>query len=114
MCGGDENLDYTIDTKDPTIKKKKAKKGSAAAGIDMTEEDPVAAVDWSGYKYEKDPELIVGFPNADEVFESKNVLEGINDDYQKKDKARTLKPRKQGAMKNVMSGDPDFDQEETG
>lgn len=70
--------------------------------------------DWTGFQYEKDPELIVGFPNADEKFESMNCLQGINDGYIDKNKGRTLKPRKKGGMKKVINGDEDFDAEESG
>ena len=61
------NLNYTVNKKDPTVKKKKNKKKGAGAG-GPGEEDPFEAMDWKDFPYEKDPELLVGYPNADEKF----------------------------------------------
>ena len=60
-------LNYTVNKKDPTVKKNK-KKGAGAGGPGPEEDDPLDAMDWKSFQYEKDPELLVGYPNADEKF----------------------------------------------
>ena len=57
---------------------------------------------------------MVGYPNADEKFQSQNCLKGVNDEYLSKNKGRRLKARRKGGMKAVMAGDDDFDAEEEG
>ena len=96
--------------------KKKTQKKGAGAGADSAAnlDDPIETHDWSGFQYEQDPELIVGFPKAEEKFESMNCLKGVNDDYLAKNKGRKLKNKRKGGMKSVMNGDDDFDQEESG
>ena len=116
------DYDYKVDSKDPTKKKKKRAGAGAGVGSGAAEGGAVIEDDGgetggyslAGCNYVEDPELLVGFPDEEQEYETSNCLQGINDDFIKTEKARKLKAKKKGGMKNVMYGDEDFDAEEVG